>query len=122
MSLTITPTFTVEERTLADLLITAFEGGSNFWVSGATPLGVQTAVRPWYSDPEIWKAPALSIYLTDAETGERYELTLEGARKGLVLMAEKHPRHWKDLVSDNMDAETADVWLQLSVFGEIVFG
>ncbi|HKK52399.1 MAG TPA: hypothetical protein VKA74_12465 [Myxococcota bacterium] len=122
MSITITPTFTVEEQTLADLLITAFEGGSNYWVSGATPLGAQTVVRPWYSDPEIWKAPALSIYLTDAETGERYELTPEGARKGLELLATKHPQHWADLVDENMDAVTADVWLQLSVFGEIVFG
>ena len=38
--------------------------------------------------------------------------------KGKVVPA----RHFKDLATDNEDAETADVFLQLAVMGEIVYG
>jgi hypothetical protein len=31
-------------------------------------------------------------------------------------------RHFKNLATDNEDAETADVFMQLAVMGEIVFG
>jgi hypothetical protein len=31
-------------------------------------------------------------------------------------------RHFKNLATDNEDEETADVFLQLAVMGEIVFG
>lgn len=41
---------------------------------------------------------------------------------GLKLMAEEHPRHFKDLISDNFDAITSDVFLQLAIFGELVYG
>ena len=31
-------------------------------------------------------------------------------------------RHFKNIATDNEDAETADVFMQLAVMGEIVFG
>jgi hypothetical protein len=38
--------------------------------------------------------------------------------KGKVVPA----RHFKALATDNDDAETADVFMQLAVMGEVVFG
>ena len=38
--------------------------------------------------------------------------------KGKVVPA----RHFKALATDNEDAETADVFMQLAVMGEIVYG
>ena len=52
----------------------------------------------------------------------KYNLDLKAVRKGLKLMKEQYPRHWADLVEENDDLITGDVFLQLAVFGELVYG
>jgi hypothetical protein len=42
--------------------------------------------------------------------------------RGLQLMADKYPNHFADFMQENDDATTSDVFLQLSVFGELIFG
>jgi hypothetical protein len=37
-------------------------------------------------------------------------------------MADQHPSHWADIMQDETDAETSDVFLQLCVLGDIVYG
>lgn len=37
-------------------------------------------------------------------------------------MAEKDPRHFGDLVSENDDADTHDVFIQHVLFGEVIYG
>lgn len=65
--------------------------------------------------------------LDDAETEEekaeaRHPITLDNVRKGLELMHDQYPRHYADLVEENSDLITGDVWLQLTVFGELIYG
>lgn len=52
----------------------------------------------------------------------KHHITLADIKKGLDLMKEKYPRHWADLVEENDDLITGDVWLQLTVFGELIYG
>jgi hypothetical protein len=37
-------------------------------------------------------------------------------------MRDQYPRHFADLVGEDDDAITGDVWLQLAVFGEVIYG
>jgi hypothetical protein len=37
-------------------------------------------------------------------------------------MADKYPRHIADILSENDDATTGDVFLQLCLFGDVVYG
>lgn len=65
--------------------------------------------------------------LDDAETEEekaeaRHEITIADVQKGLELMRDQYPRHYADLVEENDDLITGDVWLQLTVFGELIYG
>lgn len=65
--------------------------------------------------------------LDDAETEEekaeaKHHITLDNVRKGLELMRDQYPRHYADLVEENDDLITGDVWLQLAVFGELIYG
>ena len=60
------------------------------------------------------------LYEDDNPT--QHELTLKGVRKGLRLMKKEYPSHYADLVEENDDAETGDIWLQLAVFGEVIYG
>lgn len=65
--------------------------------------------------------------MEDAETEDekekaRHPITLDDVKKGLELMRDLYPRHWADLVEEEDDAITGDVWLQLTVFGELIYG
>ena len=59
--------------------------------------------------------------LTEEYVITRYPLDLKAVKKGLRLMKEQYPRHWADLVEENDDLITGDVWLQLAIFGELVY-
>ena len=50
------------------------------------------------------------------------KLDLDAMRHGLHLMSVKYPNHFADVMDENDDADTGDVFLQLSLYGEIVFG
>ena len=58
----------------------------------------------------------------DGEGEVKYPLDMKAVRKGLRLMRDLYPRHWADLVEEEDDLITGDVWLQLAVFGELIYG
>ena len=60
--------------------------------------------------------------LNDDEEPTKHYLTMDNVRKGLELMRDEYPRHYADLMEEEDDAITGDVWLQLAVFGELVYG
>ena len=60
--------------------------------------------------------------LNENELPTKYTLTLKDVRKGLRLMKKLYPEHYADLVEENDDLITGDVWLQLAVFGELIYG
>lgn len=127
---TITLSFNMElplER-IKDLLIGAFEGGSAYWAS-VEVTGARRSDEDYYD--RLLRDPSVKCHFTDVEDGESLGyFNLEKAIQGLKLMAsgkdakgQKIPlRHWQDWLQENDDAETADVFLQLSVMGEIVYG
>jgi len=51
-----------------------------------------------------------------------FEWTLEKALAGIKIMAEKYPRHFHDIIIENDDADTADIFGQCVVYGEAVYG
>ncbi len=112
----------VSNRLVFDMLISAFEGGINYWCSD-----LDTAEG--YDHITATKAFAMGsldkIRLYDQEyergTGRWVELTQERMRRGLRLMAKNSPRHF-DNMFDDPDAETSDVLIQYAVFGKVVYG
>jgi hypothetical protein len=114
----------ITDQSLFDLLVTAREGGSNYWMEGIkytkpqkkfTP--VEDEVYPFVDYP--LNGGTVKITHNDIE---QHTLTREGIERGLVVMAEKYPRHMNDFIIENYDADTADVFLQCCVFGELVYG
>lgn len=71
----------------------------------------------------VYDCYALDEAETEEEKAEaRHEITLANVKKGLELMRDQYPRHYADLVEEEDDAITGDVWLQLAVFGELIYG
>ena len=52
----------------------------------------------------------------------KHHLTIADVERGLELMRDQYPRHFADLVGEDDDLVTGDVWLQLAVFGEVIYG
>lgn len=60
--------------------------------------------------------------ITDFPESAKHHITIDDVKKGLELMRDQYPRHWADLVEEDDDLITGDVWLQLTVFGELIYG
>jgi len=109
-------------RKITDQIVTAIEGGSGYWCGSFKPVeDIKTKVSPWYNDEKIW-AGDFKIELTDAEDGSTLFFTPESLRKGLQWLADNQLRRLEEIIKETGDAETADVFLQACVLGDIVYG
>jgi hypothetical protein len=120
-------TIKIDNQKIKDLIITAIEVGSNYWACFKLPEGWK---EKYGSIEEIpFKGGDIEVY--DCKTVELLGvLNLATVQTGLQLMADRKDvtgktvpaRHFKNFGTDNEDVETADVFLQLAVLGEIVYG
>lgn len=111
----------VPRQTLRDLLCTAVEGGSNYWASFSAAertenldyLKVKVTAHEKHDD----KLPRVNRYITadDLSNG------LERLAKADLQAFPAAMKHLCDALTDH-DATTADVVLQMTVFGELVYG
>jgi hypothetical protein len=117
----------IPNHKIKDMITTALEGACRYWAN--------------FKFPDNWKEKCSSreeipfsdehIDVFDVETDEYLGvLNRTTIQTGLQLMANGMDlkgkvvpnRHFKNLATDNEDAGTADVFMQLAVMGEIVYG
>ena len=120
-------TIKIPIQVIKDLIVSAVEGGSNYWAYFRFP----DNWKDKYGSYENIPFNAGNIEVFDNETDEVVGvLNIATIQIGLNLMGlfkdvkgkAVPERHFNNLTSGNFDAETADVFLQLSVMGEIVYG
>jgi hypothetical protein len=128
----------VTVRQVRNLLSVAFEGGSNYWLvikrryfaPGITYEDFREGGK--FQPPGDYFHPdeliptvdycGLIVTTNDDEEEKLYDLNGSTLRDGLQRMADKQPRHWQDFLEENEDAGTGDVFLQLCLFNEVVYG
>lgn len=117
----------VSRDLLEDTLCDALEGGSNYWYC------IEKASAPADKPAYLHEYPLRggSLWFSakgddgddvEIEGSKRWVLDEFTMRKGAETMARMWPRHWGNLITENGDAETADVFLQCALFGDIIFG
>jgi hypothetical protein len=114
----------IDDERVFHLLTSALEGGSNYWYMMTEyhiPAGNEAPEFPWHKAPFLEGGYTLFADKENPEDKTRYRLNREAMEKGLQLLAKEYPHHFKDFIEENDDAETADVWLQLSLFGEVLY-
>ena len=117
----------ISKDSVSGLLCDALEGGSNSWYvirEVHYPPGKQKEDFEFYHiQVPLYEGGELVIDVFDNE--EQYSgkiLNLESIQKGLKLLHDfKEYDHWGDFIRENDDAITGDVFLQLCLFGEIIF-
>lgn len=131
----VTMEFPIER--IANMLCTALEGGSNYWylirkhikpptyvyktMATSTPAGKKVEIIPHIDDP-CNEGGALMIGDLEEEKRKPIRLDLPAMQRGLQLMSEKYQHHFADFLAENDDAITGDVFLQLCLFGEVIYG
>jgi hypothetical protein len=125
---TIKVTITDEQR--LNLLTSALEGGSNYWylldkdAADIIDKHFPPAKNVCFVD-RMWATikAGLSIPIADNEEDEGVgEISLASIEKGEQLLADKYPGTLAEILEENDDANTADIWFQLCSFGEVIYG
>jgi len=113
---------------IADLLCGAFEGGSGYWACIADMDKPSKLATPWNDEytPSYIAYPLSeggAVIIQD-DQGDIHKLNLETIHRGQRLL-ENNPKYTSrllDVIKENDDADTADVFLQLCLFGEVIYG
>lgn len=130
--LTVNVTKQVNFACIVSQLCSAFEGGSNYWYwinKNIKPKNFNNSEKDYIKYPHlsypINEGGALIISVKEEVdedmAGKTFILNLKSIQKGLRLLAAKYPHHFEDLVTQDGDATTGDVFLQLCIFGEIIW-
>jgi len=124
----------VEYSKATDLIVGAFEGGSNYWIKSIDWGSLKTRHKesPWkeqkleetYSKVMSWCCIHGIDFWVQVEDDdlELNNITPARIERGVQTMANSYPRHLNDMMRDNDDATTSDVLLQCILYNEIVFG
>ena len=131
--ITVQATVEVPFEHITNALIGAIEGGSGYWMDSFAPLPASEDIRAelraadkiWYAETEFWERGGGARLTFDKPTEADPGFRVIGKAElvtGLNAMAAKAPQHFADLVNENDDAITHDVFIQCVLFGEIVFG
>lgn len=116
-----------------NLLCSAIEGGSNYWyylpdVTMCDKYGEKgdpLVTKMFLAIMAGEKIPVTDIEEDDCESDGEHRLgyiSLENMDKAEQLMILKYSTHFGDAITENDDASTGDVFLQLIVMGDIMYG
>lgn len=116
-------TFTVplefNEGMLHDHLVSAIEGGSNYWAE--IDAGEH---QPGWTN--YFTATFTVIEMSDEKAGvlhgQKYQLNKDKLKAGLSVLAKKYSHHFCDILREFGDATTGDVLVQCALFGDIIYG
>ena len=110
----------LDRQRIVDTLINALEGGSNYWIEKYS-LGTGEDDSEKELQAILNNKATMAIQENDRKQ-DSFIVNASSIEKGLQQMANLYPWHFKNLVDENDDAETADVLLQLATFGRIIYG
>ena len=107
------------QQDIDDIMVTALEGGINYWCRKAEVLGEYLGET---ASDQISRGGILILH--DAESAQTWELTLGKFLNGVKLYEQGCHVQVEDNAIDtcDIDAGDADCIIQLAIFEEVVFG
>jgi hypothetical protein len=107
-----------------NLLVSALEGGSNYWyMIDDTNVPRRKQDIPFVDQLLQAIQAGIEVKISDSETDEVLgALTRKSWANAERLMLAEHRGHAGDVLSGHDDAATGDVFFQLAVMGKVVYG
>lgn len=110
----------ISDRTVDDIMVTALEGGISYWCGAARVVGRRLGAD---ASEQISRGGTLMLY--DAESSDKWELTLDKFLQGVRRWVENDDGIGAlvdgELDASEVDANAADVIVQYALFGQLVF-
>lgn len=116
-------TKTIDEDRVKDLLCTGIESApyNDFVIVGYQDKAIaESCTYPHFEVPFEGSAVFMKDKYGDDPTV--YELDRASLERGLNIMAEKYPRHFKDFLMENEDVITGTVFVQCCLLGKVIYG
>ena len=101
-----------------DILVTAFEGGINYWCTNVIPENDSWPENVTYVSECLTHGTNIVIFEDDDGETIQHLLTMHKFLTGL----EDYIRYKGTSIFDDFDAADADCVIQFAIFGEIVYG
>ena len=117
-TVTVTVTVKMPIQTINDLFIEAIENGIGYWAHDIR-VKVNTA---GYPGTNFEKTPPWGCVIFFADHQGEYMINCNQAGYGLAKMSEKAPKHFANIMINDWDVETADVFFQFCIFERIIYG
>lgn len=118
--ITITKRSILIDPDIDDLMVTALEGGINYWCDLAKAKLVPDGIEHEYLSDLISRGGVIELH--DEVMDERYDLNLSKFLNGVTMACEHYGFNSAQELLENHDAEVADVIIQFAIFGEIKYG
>ena len=108
-------TNTIEDQLIKDQIITAMEGGSNYWYFLADKSMLPAKLEGEALSERVGRAVldlGITVPVYDAEEPEDKlgEITKESISKALTMMSKDYPGAFADIVEESGDADTAVIF------------
>jgi len=114
-------------ETFEEIIVTALEGGSNYWMDYEVKKGIPKMPNKAPSQRiayGLWHNKDSQVVIWDAEEEEELlgVLTYDSVREGMQLACKDYMKEINMMISEDYDAWTADTLFQVLVMGEVTFG
>lgn len=131
---TIDVTVGVNPETVLQLLTSALtDGAADYWLTGVSLHKPATSLQTFTENGTVaWPACAWnpvnggSIIVTaphpKTEADTDYLVDGKVVQNGLAVMASKYPHHFVDVLKQDTDDTTGDVFIQCCIYGDIIYG
>lgn len=110
---------TIEVRTLEDFMYSV-GSGTRYWAESR--LEYESCVKSLLRGNTI----AIYDYIANEDDPKgkkiKYRLDLDKVKVGIQRMALKQPKFFAELLNGDYDSLTGDVFLQLAIFDELIYG
>lgn len=122
-------TKSITKEDIIDILVTALEGGSNYWYFIPT---IPNGVREIKNEMGITTTEAIGQYvlkggyvqINDAEDEEEVlgNIDMDGLLDAIQKIKSDYPHIYENIIDEEYDSEDADAFFQIAVMGDITFG
>lgn len=122
--ITIQKTFLVTEEDIDTIMSCALDGGITYWCDKAEV--VECDYLGEYASEQIARGGSLNLH--DSVEDKWYTIGVETVLRGIEKAAHDcyfHEYNWVDFDGINncqIDADVADVIIQLAIFGDVIYG
>ena len=106
----------VTNQDISDILVTAFEGGINYWCGKVETIKGSTNIDDIVE--QITSGGA--VILHDSESEEYWTFGIKSFKRGLRAFLKKN--NLNEIDTGMIDADDADEIIQVGLFGKMVYG